>query len=192
MNIKNYYCRSGRRLAVISSPPSLVRIQKYRWHGILIEPQKIEFERLIKNYKNESDNLIFENVAIADHETTRNLYKVKDEQIVGDWQRGIASLIPMEGLEEQNAVTIEAVQCISFDTLLERNKVKKIDLLQIDVEGYDYEILKLVNFERLKPHLIRYEHRHLNLSDKNACKKYLKKLGYTILEMQYDTGAKLS
>ena len=50
------------------------------------------------------------------------------------------------------------------DTLLDRHHVKKIDLLQIDVEGYDYELLKSFNFERIKPQLIRYEHRHLKLA----------------------------
>ena len=77
------------------------------------------------------------------------------------------------------------------DTLLDRHHVKKIDLLQIDVEGYDYELLKSFNFERIKPQLIRYEHRHLKLSDKSSCIKMLKQNGYKVLEMEYDTGAAL-
>ena len=51
------------------------------------------------------------------------------------------------------------VQCIAFDTLLYRHEVRQIDLLQVDVEGYDFEIIKLVNFHRIRPNLIRYEHR---------------------------------
>jgi hypothetical protein len=83
------------------------------------------------------------------------------------------------------------VQCVTFDTLLDRHKVDRIDLLQIDVEGYDYELLKMFDFERIQPKLICYEHLHLKLSDKNACKKYLTENGYKTLEMEYDTGAVL-
>ena len=88
-------------------------------------------------------------------------------------------------------VTTEMVQCVTFDTLLNRHQVKRIDLLQIDVEGYDYELLKLFDFERIRPRLIRYEHSHLKLSDRSSCKRYLKQNGYMILEMEYDTGAVL-
>ena len=167
-------------------------IKKYRWQGILVEPQIKEFERLKINYR-DSDNLRFENVAIAETSGLRPLYKVKDENIEADWQRGLASLLakPRSCLEKQDMVTTEMVQCVTFDTLLNRHQVKRIDLLQIDVEGYDYELLKLFDFERIKPQLIRYEHKHLNLSDRSSCKKNLKQNGYKILEMEYDTGAVL-
>jgi FkbM family methyltransferase len=167
-------------------------IKKYRWQGILVEPQVKEFERLKINYRG-SDNLKFENVAIAETNGLRPLYKVKDENIEADWQRGLASLLakPRYCLEKQDMVTTEMVQCVTFDTLLNRHQVKRIDLLQIDVEGYDYELLKLFDFERIKPQLIRYEHKHLSLSDRSCCKKNLKQNGYKILEMEYDTGAVL-
>lgn len=166
-------------------------VKKYKWHGILIEPQKQLFEELKSNYAHESENLIFENLAIADREKTGKLYKVKDDQISMEWQRGIASLLPKAFLGEKDSVDVEMVKCITFDMLLNRNDVKKIDFLQIDVEGYDYEIIKQVNFDKIKPRLIRYEHMHLKLADKKACKKLLKKMGYRILEMEFDTGAQL-
>jgi FkbM family methyltransferase len=169
-------------------------IKKYRWQGILVEPQKKEFERLIINYR-DSDNLQFENVAIAEDDGLRPLYKLKSENIEHDWQHAIASLhsslLAKPNLEQQGKVITEMVQCVTFDTLLDRHKVDRIDLLQIDVEGYDYELLKMFDFERIQPKLICYEHLHLKLSDKNACKKYLTENGYKTLEMEYDTGAVL-
>jgi FkbM family methyltransferase len=163
-------------------------IKKYRWRGILVEPQTNEFERLKSNYK-DNDNLRFENVAIAEENGLRCLYKVKEDSIVEDWQRGIASFIPKPHLERQDKITTEMVQCVRFDILLDKHDVNHIDLLQIDVEGYDYEILKMFDFNRIKPQLIRYEHAHLKLSDKASCKKYLTHNGYRILEMEDDTGA---
>ena len=166
-------------------------IIRYRWHGILVEPQVNEFKRLQENYKNESDRLVFKNVAISDHDGIQNLYKVKDDLILEEWQRGSATLSPKDGFKRRNDVITEIVKCITFDTLIQTNNVKNIDLLQIDVEGFDYEIIKLINFNSIKPKLIRYEHRHLNYSDKYECKKYLKKIGYKIYETQYDTGVSL-
>jgi FkbM family methyltransferase len=165
-------------------------IKQYNWHGILVEPQKKEFERLTINYR-DSDRLRFENVAIAETGGLRPLYKVKDEKIEADWQRGLASLVARPAVAKQDMITTEMVPCITFNTLLNQHHVERIDLLQIDVEGYDYELLKLFDFGRMRPRLIRYEHRHLRPSDKSFCRMHLQREGYEILEMEYDTGAVL-
>ena len=172
----------------VLSDPIYKWIKKYQWHGILVEPQREGFDRL-KTIHGDNNNLKLENVAVAETNGQRPLYKVKDEYIVADWQRRIASFLPKPHLEKQDMVTTEMIPCVTFDTLLDRHHVKKVDLLQIDVEGYDYELLKSFNFERIKPQLIRYEHRHLRLSDKSSCIKLLTQKGYKILEMEYDTGA---
>lgn len=136
------------------------------------------------NYKDEADNLRFENVAIAEKAELRTLYKIKDENIEHDWQQGCASLLSKLDLDNKGITTTEIIETVTFDTLLNRNKVERIDLLQVDVEGFDYEILKLFDFLRMKPRLTRYEYKHLKRSDKYSCKKYLEQLGY-------DTGAVL-
>ena len=174
----------------VISDPIYKWIKKYGWQGVLVEPQKREFERLKITY-GDNDKLRFENVAIAEDSGQRPLYKVKDEYIEADWERSIASFLPKPSLEKQNKITVEMVPCITFDLLLNRHQVKRIDLLQMDVEGYDYQLLMLFDFERIKPRLIRYEHRLLTLSDKSSCQKRLAQNGYQILEMEYDTGAVL-
>ncbi|MEP7308713.1 MAG: FkbM family methyltransferase [Acidobacteriota bacterium] len=163
-------------------------IQKNHWRGVLVEPQKIEFERLKTTYRNELDRVALENVAIADSEGTRTLYRLKDDELTSDWKRGTASLLHRPDSEHFVA---ELVPCITLDTLLKRHQVSRIDLLQVDVEGYDFEIIKLIDFKKIRPKLIRYEHRHLRPSDKHACKTLLVRHGYRILEMQFDTGAAL-
>ena len=163
-------------------------IQKNHWRGVLVEPQKLEFERLKSTYQNVLDRVALENVAIADSEGTRTLFRVKDSELTAAWQRGTASLLHRPDSEE---FTAELVPCITLETLLKRHQVSRIDLLQVDVEGYDFEIIKLINFEKIHPKLIRYEHRHLRPSDKHACKALLARHGYRIMEMQFDTGAAL-
>ncbi|MGI0134142.1 MAG: FkbM family methyltransferase [Candidatus Micrarchaeaceae archaeon] len=172
----------------VMSDPIFDRVRQGRWSGILVEPQRFEFERLKLNYASEVDRLIFENVAIAEKNRTRTLYRVKEDCIEADWQRGIASFFPLSGIDPSRLAT-DTVQCITFVDLLQRHRVEHIDLLQVDVEGYDYEILKIAHIENCRPDLIRYEHRHLSLSDAEECRLYLRRNGYEVLPMQYDTGA---
>jgi hypothetical protein len=48
-------------------------------------------------------------------------------------------------------------ETISFETLLDRFKWSKLDLLQVDAEGFDAEIIKMFPFDRLKPAIIHFE-----------------------------------
>jgi FkbM family methyltransferase len=161
-------------------------IKQYNWRGLLVEPQRAEFERLKSTYHDYRGRLVFENAAISSTNGTCTLYRVKDSLIAADWERGIASVLPPLDLER---FTAEVVPCMTFDALLARHNVSRIDLLQIDVEGYDFEILKLLDFNKVHPRMIRYEHRHLRPNDKRSCQMYLKHRGYEILEMKFDTGA---
>jgi FkbM family methyltransferase len=172
----------------LMADPIRAWIQKNHWRGVLVEPQKLEFEKLKRTYRNELDRVVLENVAIADSEGIRTLYRVKDSELTADWKRGTASLLHRPDAER---FTPEVVQCITLETLLNRHQVSRIDLLQVDVEGYDFEIIKLIDFEKIRPRLIRYEHRHLRPGDKHACKALLARHGYQTLEMQFDTGAAL-
>jgi FkbM family methyltransferase len=163
-------------------------IRQSRWRGILVEPQLIEFEKLKTNYRQEQNRLVFENVAIATTDGTCTLYRIENGG-TEDWERGVASLLTEPLRFATGRFIAETVPCITFDTLLRRHHVSRIDLLQIDTEGYDFEILKQIDFSRLRPVMIRYEHRHLKARDRLACRTYLKGFGYRILEMRFDTAA---
>jgi FkbM family methyltransferase len=166
-------------------------IKKYGWRGILVEPQKEMFEKLKRNYDH-NHKLIFENVAVAEDNRDRTLYTIKDENMNADWHYAIGSLLTnFYGGEGKDMMKAETVHCITFDGLLDRHQVSHIDLLQMDVDGYDYELIKLFDFERIKPQLFRYEHMHLRPSERLACKKYLSQYGYKTMEMAGDTGAVL-
>jgi FkbM family methyltransferase len=161
-------------------------ITRCHWRGILVEPQQLEFEKLKDTYRQDRDRLIFENVAICDRDGTCTLYRVKESARTADWERGFASLLPRFASDRFIA---ETVPCITFETLLRRHRVSRVDLLQIDAEGYDFEILKAVDFQKCRPAMIRYEHRHLMPRDRHACQIYLERRGYQLLEMKFDTGA---
>lgn len=67
-----------------------------------------------------------------------------------------------------------------LDEYLPKNK--KIDLLNVDVEGLDLEVLKSNNWEKYRPTAIISE-TGLNDIETNSTRKYLEDLGYTIIGM---------
>ena len=71
-----FFIQIGANDGVMSDPLNKF-VRKFKWKGILIEPQKKEFIKLKKNY-NDCDGLIFENLAISDKEGNIDLYKLPE------------------------------------------------------------------------------------------------------------------
>ena len=62
-------------------------------------------------------------------------------------------------------------------------------LLEIGVEGYDLELLKLFDFGRIKPPIVRFEHRHLSPNERDEAVEFLADHGYRMMREEYDTTA---
>jgi hypothetical protein len=75
--------------------------------------------------------------------------------------------------------------------LLEKHGIRTIDLLHLDTEGYDYEIIKQVNFRTFNPRIILYETVHLTDADRARCSEYLMSQGYNLINSYVDTLAHL-
>ena len=74
----------------------------------------------------------------------------------------------------------EEVKAITFDELIQRHHITTLDLILIDTEGYDLNILKMIDFSRFRPKLVIYEHKHLSADDKTTASSLLKSNGYAI------------
>ena len=72
------------------------------------------------------------------------------------------------------------VEAITFRTLLTRTQIDRIDMLVIDTEGYDFEILKMVDFSLVRPALVRFEHIHLSSGDRSRAIALLSSHGYAV------------
>ena len=79
----------------------------------------------------------------------------------------------------QGEIKEKKIKANKLDTILENSKFKnqRIDLLNIDVEGGDFEALCSLNFDIYKPRLICIEIEEKNIKDSNIY-KYLIKLNY--------------
>ncbi len=183
-----FFVQVGANDGILDDPLRKL-ILEHNLSGLLIEPLPDLFERLVENYAN-SQGLIFENVAIDTKPGAVPIYRVmKNAPTPKHWD-GIASFdkkhLIKEGVHESYIETLE-VKAVTMQFLLSKHSIKRIDLLQVDTEGYDYVILKSVLEAGFLPKIINYEHCHLVPKIRFACKHLLESKGYQFLEVGKDT-----
>lgn len=63
----------------------------------------------------------------------------------------------------------------------------EIDFLQVDAEGYDYDIIKTIDFKHRQPKVIHFEHCSLGKEKYAKCFKLLYKWNYVSFSSKTDT-----
>jgi FkbM family methyltransferase len=168
---------------------------KHDLKGVLVEPLPDMFEKLQQNYAGQT-GLQFENVAISRQPGTIKIYRIAADADVPDphWH-GMASM-SREHLLKHGATAAQIQVCevpaVTMKSVLQKHDIRALDLLQIDTEGYDYEVLKLVLECGLRPRIVNYEHCHLIPKTRQAAQRQLVDLGYRFIEVGKDTVATLT
>ncbi len=138
------------------------------WTGILVEPQPLVFEALKRNYAGCEDRLIFENIAVS-RETEISLYlpprdlKRDDD---GIHARSVVSsdagVIARQIGISKSALEMIKVPALTIDALLAKHGYTNFDILQIDVEGFDWAVLQTLDLTKVAPTIIQLETGHLS------------------------------
>lgn len=145
-----------------SFDPIHALITKHNLKGICLEPIKSYFKDLQVTYL-DYPHVKLINKAVAMHNGTTNMFKVKDSEINGlpKWSKGIASINPLHYQKTntpQNVMESEKVETITFSKLIKTENISKIDLLVVDTEGYDLKIINAINLHQIAPKIIFFEH----------------------------------
>jgi FkbM family methyltransferase len=163
-------------------------VSHYDWAGLLVEPQKAPFDSLRSLYA-DRPRVSVRNVAVGERDELRTFYSVIDGP---PWAAQLASFDPMSILRyERPDVALRdklvrtEVQCLTFESLL--SDIDRVDLLQIDVEGFDAVLIHLFDFDRWRPSIVQFEHRHLSLVAHEAAVARLAGYGYRIGVSRFDT-----
>jgi FkbM family methyltransferase len=166
-------------------------VQSLNLKGLAIEPVKDYYNELVETYKNSRVTPI--NRAIYEDNKTISIFKVKQDADLPEWSKGIASLNSehhkKSNTSKENIVE-EVVEAITFEKLFEDYNVSNIDLLQIDTEGYDYNLLKLFPFEKFQPSIIHFEHglpnNIMSVEQVSEITSLLLNFGYKTIMKEYD------
>jgi FkbM family methyltransferase len=181
----------------INNDPVHKFIKRDHWNGVLLEPQRLVFEKYLKPLYEKTDSIIVLNAALDEKEGQRPIYKISFSD--SRWATGLASF-NREALEasirsgyiertarkegtplpenKDDFITTEMVECISAETLIVRYNMEHIDWLQIDTEGFDFEIIRMFNISVTRPEVIVYENLHFNPEQQHECMEYLEQNGY--------------
>jgi FkbM family methyltransferase len=187
---ENFFFVQIGALDGVTADPIYRYVREYHWNGLLVEPQPEAFEHLLQNYSAEPQ-LQFVNAAIGHDHGNAALYTIPchGRPTVLQGMASFDARLIRRQLSRRVPIIRRTVPTLPLQSLLARYGVVAIDLLQIDVEGFDYEVIKMVDFEMLHPRIIHYEHIHLSEVDRRACQKLLAGQGYRLHCCGIDTTA---
>jgi FkbM family methyltransferase len=168
-----------------SNDPIRHHVGKDFLHAILIEPNPYAFYRLQKTYE-QSQNVTLIQAAIGEKDGSAYLYRVKKterKESEIDLTLQVASFyrkhLERHGLKPHQIERIE-VPCRSLQSIINELSLAKIDLLQIDAEGFDATIVRMALEMSVLPNCINFEHIHLTAADRQPLFELLRVRNYLL------------
>tara|TARA_B100001250_G_scaffold124211_1_gene105557 strand:+ start:1709 stop:2395 length:687 start_codon:yes stop_codon:yes gene_type:complete len=155
-------------------------LYKKGWSGVNIDINQLSIE-LFKKARKDDLNI---NIAISNKFKKVKLYYRKKINMLNTIDKKFAKINFKKGF---NTKTIYSN---SLDSILKKSKYKnkKIDFLNLDIEGNEINALKSINFKKYKPKLVCIEIHNLkstknniNYYKKSPIYKFLDKKGYKLL-----------
>jgi FkbM family methyltransferase len=186
--------------------PVHVYFRDFGWNGLLVEPLPDVFENELKATYAGNPRVRLENVALASAEGELPLYRVaisrarwasglsgfRRDNIQAHIDNGyIARRASEEGIalpaDPSHIIETVLVRTVTVDSLLAKHGVRHFDVLCVDTEGFDFEILKLVDLDRYRPDVIVFESKNLSDADYVTALQVLRTHGYHLYWDRGDT-----
>jgi FkbM family methyltransferase len=181
-------------------------IKRDNWNGVLLEPQKYVYDKFLSKIYRKNKGIVTLNAAIGKQDGTMPIYKIGftnerwasglttfDRKVLEhQFDRGhVERRAKRSGIQvpedKSKWIVEEKVEVVSFSTLLDRYKLNDVDLLQIDTEGFDYEVIKMIDFTRMQPDIIVFENALIPGNGREECNAYLESKGYKVMEHDGNT-----
>lgn len=137
---------------------------EYNWQGILIEPSPNKFIECKINRRN---NKIFNCACVS--------FEHDSKTIKGDFDGSPMSSI---GGKRRNLNSEIEVECRTLQSIIDETPYEKIDFLSLDVEGYELEVLRGLDF---KKQIIEYVLIEVYEIDKEDIFNFMKVNGYDLI-----------
>jgi FkbM family methyltransferase len=149
-------------------------VTRHQLRGVLVEPQPAAFARLQQTYAGQLQVRLLQ-AAIAEREGSRELFCMRGEaSMVASFDR---DHLRKHGVPDHDIVS-QPVPCHTVESAMRAAGLDRLELLQIDAEGYDWPIIRAIDFSRCRPRILRFEYRHMRPQDADACLELLASQGY--------------
>lgn len=181
-------------------------IKRDHWQGLLLEPQTYVYRNKLFPLYLKDSGVMMENVALSSEIGLMEMYRLS---FTNDrWATGLATFDKktldkkvvrgdIDTLAKKNGVKLPAskedyiesfkVETKSFDFLMEKYNISKVDVLQIDAEGYDFEIVKMFDLAKNKANVVVFEHSHIGKEEYGKVLDYFSTNNYEVKSYNADT-----
>jgi len=195
-NRRIVFLKIGANDGLMHDPLAELLLKDQRFEGILVEPIPFYAELLRKNFPDGQRFKVVE-AAITRSDKSCEVFYLDEEAASAAGKnvrtdlRGVASLsrqhvenhVPQD---LHDIIRPQVVEGVSVQTLLARQRLDCLNLLQIDTEGADYEILQQFDFRKMRPEIVLFEQLNLNRTDKDASKQFMENHGYHVRKLETD------
>ncbi|HET8859512.1 FkbM family methyltransferase [Marivirga sp.] len=183
-------------------------VKRDKWKGLLIEPQPDVFRYQLFPLYQRDEGVFMENIAISDKISLMDMYKIsftRERWATGlttfhkptlqdKVERGDVDLIAKrKGIkvpaDKKDYIDQVKVESKTFEFLRAKYQIQEVDVLQIDVEGFDFEVIKLYDLTQNKPKVIVFESRHLGDEEYSNAEQYFSENGFEIKRVKGDSVA---
>jgi FkbM family methyltransferase len=131
---------------------------------ILVEPNKTLINEIKENYRDIQNVNIYNYAIYYNNHETVELYIPSKNGIMGTmadnriiYSDEHFSLLPMNDWGKKDDMVKFTAKTITFDEICKKHNITEIDYLQIDTEGFDTEIIKMIDLSKYKINQIRFE-----------------------------------
>jgi FkbM family methyltransferase len=147
-----------------------------RWRGICIEPNPVTFKKLENNR-----NCILENCAVGDVEGEMDFVSIYGNGSAGsgfdDPSEKVRKTAVYETSKDGGTWEVIKVSTFRLDTILRKHNIRIVDYCSIDVEGFEINVVKSINWDDF---YIKYLTIEANISIDDVI-KYLEKFSYSVI-----------
>jgi FkbM family methyltransferase len=175
----------------VSGDPAHDFIVQGRLKALLVEPIEDSYAKLRLAYDG-VPNVTTVHTAVGHMDGEVTLYRVKvgGKSVDSHWAAQIASFnrahLVCHGIAEEEIEPVR-VPCTSLQSLLTKHSMEKIDLLQVDTEGFDAEIVMMALTLPEPPEAICFENMHLATRATAQLFERLSETGYLWTHDRWDT-----
>jgi len=168
-------------------------VKQFKWKGIMVEPFEKNFNKLKANFNNNPD-LFFEQCGITEREGNLDFFYIENiEADEPDWYDQVGSFDKTTFIKNIEVIpslvermAVKKIPTKTFGQLLTEYQLNHVDLVHIDTEGYDYKILRTIDFEKYNPKVLIFEIEWMTHYELREIKKLLHKYNYKLYYYHVD------
>lgn len=152
----NFFVDVGASNGLNGSNSSLFEFY-LNWNGICIEPNKVQYEQLIKNRKCKTYNC-----CIGNTNSIKEFWEIQGDVSALSGLKETYDYRHIQRVENEvsnfnDKIVKKQVEVKTLDSIISENNIDTIDYLSIDVEGAELQVLEGINFNKCNIKVISVE-----------------------------------